>query len=65
MIELLKVVFGQHLEESAIAMTIENMIADGDCVVEQAHGKARTLDGEDYNNVYCWVWRFREGKLRH
>ena len=63
MIELLTVVFGKHLERSAIAMTIENMIAEGDCVVEQAHGEARTLDGQDYNNVYCRVWRFREGKI--
>ncbi len=51
MVELLKALFGQKLERSAIAMTIENMIAEGDYVAEQARGKARTLDGQDYNNV--------------
>lgn len=63
MIDLLKALFGQKLERSAIAMTIENMIAEGDYVVEQARGQARTLDGQDYNNVYCRVWRFRDGKI--
>ena len=64
MIELLKTLFGEKLERSAIAMTIENMIAEGDYVAEQSRGKARTLDGQDYNNVYCRVWRFRDGKDR-
>jgi ketosteroid isomerase-like protein len=59
----LKTLFAQKLERSAIAMTIENMIAEGDYVAEQARGKARTLDGQDYNNVYCRVWRFRDGKI--
>ncbi len=45
MIDLLKTLFGQKLERSAIAMTIENRIAEGEYVVEQARGKARTLDG--------------------
>ena len=48
----------------AIAMTIENLIADGDCVAEQARGVARTKDGKDYNNTYCRVWRITDGKVR-
>ncbi len=48
----------------AIAMTIENLIADGDFVAEQARGVARTKDGKDYNNTYCRVWRITDGKVR-
>ena len=38
-------------------MTIENLIAEGEYIAEQAHGKARTKTGKDYNNTYCRVWR--------
>jgi len=48
----------------AIAMTIENLIAEGDFVAEQARGVARTKDGKDYNNTYCRVWRITDGKIR-
>lgn len=48
----------------AIAMTIENLIAEGDYVAEQSRGKARTKDGKDYNNTYCRVWRITDGKIR-
>jgi ketosteroid isomerase-like protein len=48
----------------AIAMTIEHLIAEGDYVAEQSHGKARTKDGKDYNNTYCRVWRITDGKIR-
>ncbi len=48
----------------AIAMTIENLIAEGDYVAEQARGKARTKDGKDYNNTYCRVWKITDGKIR-
>ncbi|MCS6925960.1 MAG: nuclear transport factor 2 family protein [Candidatus Binatia bacterium] len=48
----------------AIAMTIENLIAEGDYVAEQARGVARTKDGKDYNNTYCRVWCITDGKVR-
>lgn len=48
----------------AIAMTIENLIAEGDYVAEQARGQARTTDGKDYHNTYCRVWRITDEKVR-
>ena len=63
MVDAIKALFGSKLEGGAIAMTVENLIAEGDFVVEQARGRARTVDGNDYNNVYCRVWRFRDGKI--
>lgn len=55
---------GARLENGgAIAMTIENLIAEDDYVAEQSRGKARTKDGRDYNNTYCRVWRIADGKI--
>lgn len=48
----------------AIVMTIENLIADGDYVVEQSRGIGRTKTGKDYNNTYCRVWRINNGKIQ-
>ena len=63
LLELLKMMFSAKLVNSAVPMTIDNMVSEGDIVMEQAHGEARTLDGRDYNNMYCRVWRFRGGKI--
>lgn len=63
LLDLLKGMFSSKLVNSAVEMTIDNILADGDVVMEQARGKAQTLDGRDYNNMYCRVWRFRGGKI--
>lgn len=63
LIEFLTELFGSRLEGGAIVMTPENMIAEGSFVVEQARGRATTVEGEAYDNVYCRVWQFREGKI--
>lgn len=63
-IKILKKVFGAKIVNSAIPMTIDNFITEGEFVVEQAHGRAKTLDGRDYNNSYCRVWRVVDGKIR-
>jgi ketosteroid isomerase-like protein len=63
-IRILKKVFGSKIVNSAIAMTIDNFITEDEFVVEQARGKAKTLDGRDYNNSYCRVWRVVDGKIR-
>jgi ketosteroid isomerase-like protein len=38
-------------------------IADGDYVVVEHGGENKTPDGRPYNNRYCWVCRFADGKL--
>lgn len=38
-------------------------IAEGDYVVVEHSGQNTTPDGRPYNNKYCWVCRFAEGKL--
>lgn len=46
-----------------IHITPENYIADGDYVALQGKGEARTKNGVDYNNTYCWVYKFQDGKI--
>ena len=46
-----------------IHITPENFIAEGDYVALQGRGESRTKAGVDYNNTYCWVYRFKEDKI--
>lgn len=39
-------------------------IAEDDFVVVEHSGRNTTPDGRPYNNKYCWVCRFADGKLR-
>jgi len=54
--------FGQLA--AGIASTIHNVIAEGDLVVVQSTGQARTKTGQSYNNTYCQVFTIREAKGR-
>lgn len=40
-----------------------NFIAEGDHVVIEHSGRNTTSDGRPYNNSYCWVCRFADGRL--
>jgi uncharacterized protein len=46
-----------------IVLTPDNLIADGDFVAMQAHGKAMGKNGKPYNNTYCHVFKFNNGKI--
>lgn len=46
-----------------IKLTLTNVIAEGDQVVVEARGDARTKDGSTYNNIYCYVVTVRAGKI--
>lgn len=41
-----------------------NFIADGDFVVIEAKGDNVTKKGVRYDNDYCMVWRFENGKIK-
>lgn len=47
-----------------IKVTARRILADGDCVVVEATGRAVTRAGVPYNNTYCWIFRFESGKVR-
>lgn len=40
-----------------------NLIAEGDTVVAEVRGDAMTKRGERYNNEYCFLFRFADGKI--
>jgi uncharacterized protein len=42
----------------------DRFIAEGDHVVVECRGRATTKAGNPYNNTYCYVCRFSEGKLQ-
>lgn len=45
-------------------VSAHRFIAEGDYVVIEHSGRNTTSDGRPYNNRYCWICRFAEGKLR-
>ena len=57
--------FGALRERVAGRMTTiaDRFIAEGDVVAVECHGRNTTKSGKPYNNRYCWVCRFRDGKL--
>ena len=50
--------------EGGIAVTPDNLIADGEYVAMQAHGQAKSKNGVAYNNTYCHVFRVVNGKVK-
>ena len=42
----------------------QRFIADGDCVVVEARGDNVTKTGIRYDNDYCLVFRFENGKIK-
>ncbi len=50
--------------EGGLALTPDSFVAEGDTVVVQARGKARTRTGKPYNNSYCQIFRLSDGKVK-
>ena len=50
--------------ESFPVITIKNIVAEGNYVVVESSGKAKTINGNPYNQTYCDVFRFDEEKLQ-
>jgi uncharacterized protein len=40
-----------------------NLIAEEDYVVAEVRGDVETIGGRRYDNEYCFVFRFRDGKI--
>lgn len=60
--ELFKPLFAQFADR--YTNTAHRFIAEDDYVVVECQGQVMTKTGMPYNNVYCYVCRFAEGKLR-
>jgi ketosteroid isomerase-like protein len=58
---LLGPVFGQL--KAGIHSSIGNVVAEDEYVVVESCGTAELTDGRPYNNIYCHVFRVRDGKI--
>ncbi len=47
-----------------IKVHIDSLTAEGDRVVVEAHGEAKSKSGADYNNSYCMVVTLADGKVK-
>jgi len=50
--------------EGGLAITVDNLVAEGDTVVMQARGRSTTKSGKPYNNSYCQIFRVESGKVK-
>ena len=46
-----------------LRIEIDSIIESADFATVQARGFSKTRDGREYNNTYCYVYRFQEGKI--
>ena len=63
--DIYKNLFGPIREvlDGTIRMNVTNVAAENDTVVVEARGDARTKDGRDYRNTYCFVLKLANGKI--
>ena len=61
--QVLEVSKVQQLESFPV-VTIKNIVAEGDYVVVESTGEAKTKNGNPYNQTYCDIFRFSEDKLQ-
>lgn len=50
--------------EGPLALTVDQLIAEGDTVVVIARGRSTTKTGKPYNNSYCQVFTMAGGKVK-
>jgi hypothetical protein len=60
--ELMRPLFAQFADR--YTNTAIRMIAEDDYVVVECRGRVMTKSGKAYNNQYCYVIRFVDGKMR-
>jgi hypothetical protein len=59
--ELLRPLFGRFA--TPYTAQLVSLVAEGDTVAAEVKGDVLTKDGERYANDYCFIFRFRDGKI--
>lgn len=49
--------------KTGVSMTIDHVTAEGDRVSVEAHGESKLIDGQNYNNVYHFLFFLRDGRI--
>lgn len=53
----------QFFDMSTFRLDVHRILADGNVAVVQHSISAKTVDGAQYDNEYCWVYHCRDGKI--
>jgi uncharacterized protein (TIGR02246 family) len=53
----------KHFDLTSMKAEIHKVLADGDTVAIPQRLEAKTSDGRDYANEYCWVYTCRDGQI--
>jgi ketosteroid isomerase-like protein len=59
--DLLTPLFAQFADQ--YINVADTIVAEGDTVVVECHGRVTTKTGKRYDNTYCWVCRLDGGKI--
>ncbi len=54
---------GKFLDVSTVQRNVHKLIVEGDTAVALQRLTATTVNGEAYENEYCWVYTCRDGKI--
>ena len=54
---------GQIFDMKTFKLDVHRILVDGSIAVVQQHLSAKTLDGTQYENEYCWIYHCRDGRI--
>ncbi len=54
---------GRIFDMKTFRVDIHRILADGAIAVVQQHLSAKTLEGVQYENEYCWIYHCRDGQI--
>lgn len=52
-----------RLLQSGWKMHILDTYVDHDALIVEMHGEVKAKNGQDYNNDYCWIFKFNNNKV--
>ena len=53
----------QMFDMDTFKLTVHRKLVDGDTAVVRQAISARTNDGKQYDNEYCWIYTCRDGQI--
>ncbi len=53
----------QSLFKGGLRYTIDSLTAEGDRVAAEVQSRGTLIDGQDFHNIYVFVFRIRDGRI--
>lgn len=60
---LLNKIFGAFDTPPGTRVVLNTLLSKGDLVVAETESREFSRDGRAYNNLYCWVFKVRDGRV--